>query len=147
MRFLAIGLLVFLSGCATGYQKENFFSGGFSETQLGTNIFRVSFKGNGYTSTDRAEEMVLLRSADIALSNGFSHFIIVNSANSTNYSVNTTPLQSYGNGVTSGGQVHVISKPSTNNTIICYNEKPSGFSYEAKFVFNSLAKKYGAAEK
>lgn len=38
---------VILSGCATAYQKES-STGGFSKTQLGDNIFQVSFKGNAY---------------------------------------------------------------------------------------------------
>ena len=55
-----------LVACATAYQPQS-FSGGFSETQLDKNVFRVSFKGNGYTNAERAEEMALLRSAELAL--------------------------------------------------------------------------------
>ena len=47
-------------------------SGGFTESQLDTNVFRVTFKGNGYTSPDRAEDMALLRSAELALQHGFT---------------------------------------------------------------------------
>ena len=35
-----------LAGCATAYQPEG-LTGGFDETQLDRNVFRVSFKGNG----------------------------------------------------------------------------------------------------
>jgi hypothetical protein len=37
-----------LVGCATGYQAQG-FTGGFDETQLSPNVYRVTFKGNGYT--------------------------------------------------------------------------------------------------
>ncbi len=46
---------VILAGFATAYQRQS-FTGGFSETQLGENIFQVSFKGNAYTSRERASD-------------------------------------------------------------------------------------------
>lgn len=39
---LIITLLAVMFGCATAYQRVG-FSGGFSETQLGENVFQVSF--------------------------------------------------------------------------------------------------------
>ena len=41
--------LALLSGCATSYTKENFFTGGFSDSQLAENVFRIDFAGNKYT--------------------------------------------------------------------------------------------------
>ncbi len=70
--------MALLSGCATAYQRES-FTGGYSQTQLGDNIFQVSFKGNGCTSEDRASDYTLLRSAEITLENGFKYFTIVES--------------------------------------------------------------------
>ena len=65
MRLLSVlAIALVLSACATTYQSES-FSGGFSETQLDKNVFRVSFQGNGYTRAERAEEMALLRSAEL----------------------------------------------------------------------------------
>jgi hypothetical protein len=132
-KILIISAALFLSACATGYHQENFFTGGFKEAQLDKNVFRVSFKGNGYTNTDHAEEMVLLRSADIALKNGFTHFIIASSRSNSDYSLHATP-----------GQANIITKPSTTNTIICYNGKPDNqsFSYDAQYLYDSLSKKH-----
>lgn len=154
--FIALALLV--SACATAYQPQS-FSGGFSETQLDRNVFRVSFKGNGYTSRERAEDLALLRSAELALKNGFSHFVIVDGRAGTNYSAFTTPTQSttvgtasvYGNtaygrasSTTTGGQTFLVQKPSSTNTIVCLNGKPEGvFAYDAAFVRRSLSEKYG----
>jgi hypothetical protein len=123
---------IFLSACATTYQPEG-FSGGFSETQLDKNVFRVSFKGNGYTSRDRAEDFTLLRSAELTLKNGFTHFVIVDGRSGTDYSTMTMPTQSttvgsasvYGNTAygratttTTGGQSFVVQKPSSTNTAL-----------------------------
>jgi hypothetical protein len=158
-KYLLALAFAILSGCATSYQPQS-FSGGFTETQLDTNVFRVSFKGNGYTSVEKVEEMSLLRSADLTLKNGFTHFVIVNGRSRTDSSFFTTPTQSTTTGTIStfgntsslnatthqtGGDIYNIAKPSTTNTIVCFQGKPAnaGFVYDAQFVFNSLSKKYG----
>lgn len=155
----AISLAIILGGCATTYQPEG-FSGGFSETQLDTNVFRVSFRGNGYTSAERAEELALLRSAELTLKNGFTHFVVIDGRSREQLGTYTTPTQSYttanatayGNSAygtarttTYGGQTFLISKPSTTNTIMCFTGKPDiqALVYDAKFVCNSLGQKHG----
>lgn len=72
----ALAVVILLAACASPYQPEG-FGGGYSETQLSENIFKVSFRGNGYTSEDRAADMALLRSAELALENGFKYFAVV----------------------------------------------------------------------
>jgi hypothetical protein len=161
MRFATVVLGVLLTGCATTYQPQG-FSGGFAETQLDTNVFRVSFRGNGYTSAERAEEMALLRSAEVAIKNSFTHFAVVDGASRSRYSTVTTPTQSTTTGTvsvngntafgtarttTSGGQSFVIAKPSTTNTIVCFVGKPdvAGLVYDARFLMNSLGAKYGVS--
>jgi hypothetical protein len=96
-RLLVITLAALLSACATPYQPQG-FAGGYTETQLDRNVFRVTFKGNGYTSRERADEMALLRSAQLALLHGFTHFVIVDGRSSTQYGAFTTPSQSYTTG-------------------------------------------------
>jgi hypothetical protein len=156
---VALSALVVLAGCATGYQAQS-FSGGFSETQLDTNVFKVTFKGNGYTHSERAEDFALLRSAEITLKHGFTHFAIVDGRQSADYGVMTTPTQSYTTGsvtsygntaygsahtMTTGGQSFIVKKPSTTNTIVCFNSKPDNgmFVYNAQFIYDSLSAKYG----
>lgn len=159
MRILWSIAFLALGGCATAYQPQNALTGGFSETQLDKNVFRVSFKGNGYTSPDRAEEMALLRSAAVTLRSGFTHFIIIDGRSRSDRSIFTTPTQStttgsvsvYGNTgygkaktTTTGGQSFNITKPSTTNVIVCFDGRPdvAEMVYDAQFVFNSLAAKY-----
>lgn len=160
MKYIAVLLfLLNLGGCATNYQAQS-FSGGFTETQLDKNVFRITFKGNGYTRSERVEDFALLRSAEITLQNGFSHFAIVDSRQSTDYGVITTPTQSYSTGTVTayggtaygsarttsiGGQSFIVKKPSSSNTIVCFNGKPDNgmFVYDAQFIYDSLSAQYG----
>ncbi|MDP3290752.1 MAG: hypothetical protein Q8M43_01845 [Sulfuricurvum sp.] len=169
MRVIAILLVIlFLGGCATAYQPQS-FSGGFSETQLDTNVFTITFKGNGYTGRDKANDFALLRSAELALEHGFKYFAIVDAQQYSKNSTYTTPTTattnvnantygsaySYGNNTTyngntygtatttvSGGETYNISKPRTSNTIVCFVEKPQSFTYNAEFLVKSLKQKY-----
>ncbi|MBI3779045.1 MAG: hypothetical protein HY274_09070 [Gammaproteobacteria bacterium] len=157
LSILALAVVLF-SGCATSYQRQS-FSGGYSETQLGENIFQVTFRGNGYTNRERASDFSLLRSAEVALENGFHYFVIVESEKGSKVGTYTTPSTSYttgsayGNGnyaygsattTTYGGQTYFISKPRATNTILCFKEKPeiNGLVFEAEFVVRSIKHKY-----
>lgn len=147
-----------LAACATAYQSVG-LTGGFSETQLGDNIFQVYFKGNGWTSRERATDFSLLRSAELTLENGFTHFIIVDSSRYSKKGLYTTPRTSYTTGnaysygsgaygsattTTYGGQTFLTSKPRSTNTIVCFKGKPQieGLVYDAKFVYKSVTEKY-----
>lgn len=162
-------LLFILLGCATGYQKEG-FGGGFSTTQLNENTFTVIFKGNEYTARDKANDFALLRSAEVALENGFTYFQIVDvkeyaktgtytaptytttKDNTSTFGVvnktkNTAIIGSNTSGqsttTTTGGDTHNYVKPRTANTIACFKDKPEGFAYDAAFLVNSLRAKHG----
>ncbi len=52
-----IPVILTSSGCSTSYQSDS-WTGGYSEIQLADNIYKVSFRGNGYTS--RKEHQILL---------------------------------------------------------------------------------------
>lgn len=166
MRMVTVGLALaaslFIQGCATKYQPQG-LSGGFSETKLDVNVWKVTFKGNGYTHPERASDFALLRSAELARENGYSYFIIVDSVERTRVSTSTTASSSvttgsayvsgntvYGSARTNnfGGQTFSVSRPSATNTIVCYREKPdiNVMVYNAEFIVNSLQSKY-AAEK
>lgn len=131
-----LSLAASLIGCATQYQAQG-LSGGYSETQLGENIFRVSFRGNGYTRGERAADFALLRSAEVTIENGFRYFVIVESGKDASVSAFSTPTQSYTTGsayaygssaygsattTTYGGQTFFIRKPSATNTILCFRK-------------------------
>jgi hypothetical protein len=150
-------VLSVLCGCSTPYKPEGFM-GGYSDTQLDKNVFRVSVRGNGYTSHDRVSELALLRSAVITLERGFTYFVVVDERSFTKSVAFTTPVQSnttfnatasgnqiYGtsNTTTFGGHTFLVSKPRATNTIVMFIGKPEGIqSYDAKFMCHSLGKKY-----
>lgn len=139
---------VFLSGCATPYQRQGFFIAGYSETQVAENIFQVSFQGNQLTGRERASDFALLRSAEVTTENGFRYFIVVDwvkdASSNTMYGYGST---AYGSARTStyGGQTFVIHEPRPTNIILCFKEKPDvvGRILEAEFVKTSLKQKYG----
>lgn len=158
---MSLAASILLSACATTYQSVG-ATGGYSETRLDEKVFRVSFKGNGYTSQERASDFALLRCAEIALQHGYEYFAIIDEQNYTKNSTYTTPTTSsttaniYGSGnyaygtattTTSGGQTYNIAKPRTMNTIILLDNKPEeGFAYNAKFIYRELRAKYEIGE-
>jgi hypothetical protein len=69
-----------LGGCmtATPYQPAtNSSAGGFSDQQLESNRFQVSFRGNSLTSRETVERYLLFRAAELTVQSGFDHFILV----------------------------------------------------------------------
>lgn len=154
-----VSAVALLAGCATGYHTQDALRGGFSETQLDTNVFRVSFQGNEFTGRGTAEDYVLLRSADVTLSHGFTHFAIVDAKSRANTSYVAMPTQTYTSGsatvightaygstntTTYGGEVIAVTEPSTTNTIVAFNGKPNipAMVYDARFICESLGAKY-----
>ncbi|MGD0650109.1 MAG: hypothetical protein ABSA97_03045 [Verrucomicrobiia bacterium] len=168
---IVFAVAVAMTGCATTYHRQS-LTGGFTESRLDENVFQVRFAGNAYTSRERAADFCLLRCAELAQQYGYTHFIIVDSAQYTKDSVYTTPTTAtttgsaqtfgtataYGNSATYsgttygqatthvyGGQTYVMSKPRSTNTIVCFKEKPNvqGLVFSAAFVIDSLKQRYG----
>lgn len=154
-RWAAVVLMA-LAGCATKYQSAGGWGSGFSEVQLDKNVFKISFSGNNYTNPERAQEMALLRSADVMLQHGFTHFVIVEGRSREDVHAYTAPLETTtkssrrGNGdvvtrsTTTGGDTIVSTYPSTTNTVRGYTKKPdvAGLVYDARFICGSLGRKY-----
>lgn len=150
--------VILLMGCATPYQRIG-LGGGYSETVLGESIFSVNFRGNGYTSLEKAQDFCLLRCAEVALDNGFTHFIIVDSGGYEQNALVSMPTTSSTTGTatvsggvitgqatttTYGGQTFVVSRPRTKNMILCFHGKPENapLALNARFVYDSITAKY-----
>lgn len=156
-----------LAGCATAYKNQG-LGGSFASTQLEAKVLTVTFKGNGFTEQDKVNKFALLRSAEIALENGFQYFTIVDAQQypkNSAYSAPTTPtksLEAKADGSTSayvnmtmykqktegktavarpGGQTNSESEQGTSITIACFSEKPKGFSYNAGSIVKSHRQK------
>jgi hypothetical protein len=113
-------LLVILGvGCATPYGPSG-LSGGYSEMQVAPYTFEVGFRGNGYTSPDRARRFALRRSAELTLAAGMYGFFVRDERASSRVSSWQTPLNCSSSGGTTnctGGNTQVISKPQSSVTI------------------------------
>jgi hypothetical protein len=132
MRILILLIMISVVSCSTGY-KSSGFSGGYTETQLSENAFKVRFKGNGYTSRERASDFCLLRCAEITELNGFTHFIIVDE---NQYSKKN--LAKFGE------NYQIVNKPSSENTILCFKGAPdmNTIVYSVSFVKRKIKSQY-----
>ncbi len=151
-------IVLMISGCATPY-TSNGLLGGFSETQLAPDIFRVSFQGNGFTSIDKTKDFGLLRAAELTISNGYSYFAIIDSTEEARSLTIQTPVTadtrgtitptSYGASYQatttySGGDNYSYILPKSGIMIVLLHQKPAGaFAFDANFLISSLKSKYG----
>jgi hypothetical protein len=69
-------LLLALGGCTTKYEDQN-WTGGYGEKQLESNVWRVSFHGNGFTTPETVQTFWLYRCAELTLAKGYSGFVVV----------------------------------------------------------------------
>jgi len=156
MKFLTSTLLVLmLAGCATPY-KSNGLAGGYSDLQIAENMFKVSFRGNGFTNLQRARDFALLRGAELALGNNYKYFVIIEEANEVENQAHRAPVEAHTRGHVydsgsfnattrfTGGQTYNIATPSSTNTILCFKEKPENHphAYNAESVYKNMTAKY-----
>lgn len=156
-------MVMLVSGCATGYQRQG-LTGGYTDTKIQDDIFKVNFRGNSYCGLDRAENFALLRCAEVVLENGYKYFVIVDEKSLTRTGSYTTPVtaQTYGtanvyggsgyahgsySGTThySGGQTYAFHKPGTSYTIKCFKEKPTDVAvlvYDSEQIKNNIKTQY-----
>ena len=119
---------IVLSACATAYQPKDTLTGGFTETQLAPDAYRIVFNGNSSTSKERAQDFALLRAAELALSAGFPFFTIQDSDNVINHSTSQ--------GIT-------IGMPRIEILVQFHAAKQPGlFTYDSAFLIHSLKTKY-----
>lgn len=90
---IALAAAAVLSACATstGYApaaKEGGY--GFSEQRINADRYRVTFRGNSYTSRETVENYLLYRAAEVTLEHGFDYFVITEGDTEANSSYTTT---------------------------------------------------------
>ncbi len=107
-----ISVATLISGCATGYHARG-FAGGYSEIITSSDSYIVTFRGNGYTSSEKVMKYSLRRASELTLQNGYKYFAVVSSTDQTK-----TSLHSSSSGYTSGA---VNSYRYSNSTNTCYN--------------------------
>ena len=100
---VAASVIFGVSACATGptaYGPASSGGGGYKNTQIENDRFRVSYTGR---TEDEARDYVLLRAAEIAKAEGYSHFKIINGSASDN-GPNSGIGSSLGIAIGSGGR-------------------------------------------
>ena len=168
MRFnkiVVIFLSIFLASCSTGYRPLN-ASGGYWDEKIEStsNKFKIGYDGNKWHSDpvnrkERVIDLALLRSAEVALENGFKYFVISDSAAYTEKTdllqgsipSNTTAsrLQRRNTSVTyqvkaSFSTVNYvdIDKDSLTNNVMQSGEFKGYPLYQADLVIYTVLKKY-----
>jgi hypothetical protein len=155
------GLLVALAlgGCAltsaTGYEPAG-SDGGYSELQLGPDLFRIAFQGNPYTSQERVADLALLRAADLALAHGASYFVVLQQLRESR-SFPTSPFvpfpyTSYGYGYGYWGPPNtgiVVRDHRAELAIRLLREQPqsSVSAYSATLLREELSRRYALDRK
>ncbi len=154
---LGVFLVVLSSGCATSYHSSG-YTGGYSDTQLAPDVFRVVFRGNAYAHAERVQDFALLRASELVLQHGFGYFAVIDESNSSTPVVFNTPGHSYttGSGSVVGntveysgqttyypGETYTLYKSKTGLLIKAFVTKPEGiFTFDAAFLQQSVKGKY-----
>lgn len=90
MKKLKISIcILFLFNCATSYQKKS-LTGGYEDFHLDSNIYKISFEGNGYTKESEVYNMFLRRCAEVTIENNFEFFDIIEQNSNANTSYYTS---------------------------------------------------------
>jgi hypothetical protein len=135
---LALALL--FAGCATSYQPQG-FGGGFSDVMTAPDSALVTFKGNGYTGSERVIQMALLRSAELTLQHGYRYFAVTgtNDISRSYLHVTTGDIATIHSGV-KPGIVYSIRMANDKNALMPYE------AYDATFLQQSLREHLGVKE-
>ena len=150
---LLIFFTIFFTGCSTTYQSQG-LSGGFTETALRSDFYKVTFAGNGFTSSDKTYDFAILRAAEIALKSNYSYMLITDSNNkitSTTTGGNTYVPSAYnqsgfakGFAAGSGSMYPItVNKPSTTIYVrFLKNSDNNPQILDVEFIINTVKSKY-----
>jgi hypothetical protein len=96
------------------------FRGGVDDLQVSETTYRITARGNGFTSSQRVQDFVLLRASEIAISRGYSGFVIDGMADQSRVYQYTTPghatTTTTGSIVGGGGYASVTANSTTTYT-------------------------------
>ena len=121
-----------LTGCATSYQPKS-YTGGYTDTKLDDDKYRVTFSGNQHTSADRVERYALLRAAEITLDYGYSHFVTVNESGDSVSRYSTTQAGTVREGKSNQATIHFVMMDSED-----MNSDESRIAINARIYWEEL---------
>jgi hypothetical protein len=148
--FAALFAAGMLTACSTPYRPLN-NGHGFSDEGQNTNEARVSFFGNGNTSSQKVLDFAMRRSAELTLEKGFSHFSVldvINQGTATPYTIPPrmyvlSPLPRSGSGVYAPGPLEIYSEPMEQRV---YTEPATTFVIRMFHEGSETEQRYDAAE-
>ena len=135
IRVLFSVLLILLASCGA---RSLYNSSHYSETKLGENLMRVTFRGGEHPMSG---ELCLLRCAELCRESGYTHFEIVDSE--TGSSLRNMPSVYPFHRHYYQEDPFLSDIPFVAKTIRLRNSQPEGgFAYEAGEIETSLKRKY-----
>jgi len=133
---------------------------GFVTMKVDDDTYRIVHREGHISTGHDPKDLTMLKSAELALDNGYSYFEIIEGGQGTAKLGYTTPRDAKTHGTafeggshdhyqagrttTSGGKTYKMENPVTSFTIKCYKKRPSGTSgkvYDAKVVKGEMTKK------
>lgn len=78
---LSLGLAITACATPTPYQplaKSSEISGGYSDQQISSDRYRITFEGNDVTERDTVERYLLYHAAEVTLRDGYDYFLLTN---------------------------------------------------------------------
>lgn len=106
--------VLFLCACSTPYQADG-FRGGYSESRMGKDLYRVSFRGNGYTKHEDVKQGLLRRCAELTVEAGFEGFVMFDQ----------------------DADVKSMTFGNTSETATLQRNYPGNYSYSSQGQFNA----------
>ena len=98
-RLIAVAISFLTLGCATQYRSlDSSLTGGFTETRLAPDQWRVLVQANGFTTRHEAEQLLMRRAAELTLEQGKRYFELdahdawIRARRSRNGEVHTSPM-------------------------------------------------------
>lgn len=165
---VTLAALLTLSGCATFSTPRTFNElGQFSTYQLNQSTFRVGLRSNSNMSYGVAQEIALVKAAQITVQNGFQYFKVLNDPSQQNhpprqavvYPMSTGPMfRPYGfygprYGYWGGPwndfpQVITVEPNEVAYNIECFKSSQNypKDAFDAMLILKSLGLKYGVTE-
>ncbi len=74
--FTLFSIFIFLTNCSTPYQPKSML-GGYSEEKILANLYRVEFEGNQHSKSEKIQNYLLYRCAELTQEMGYTYFAIV----------------------------------------------------------------------
>jgi hypothetical protein len=134
IRSAAFACLLMAGACGGDGPAPSASTGVISESRLSENVWTVATRSN--PAAPSAVDATLLRSADLAIANGFAYFIIVDRVELTH-------------GAAAASDTFEFREPGISNTIVGFNQiSPllSGLVYDAQFTHDRLTMQNDAAK-